>query len=293
MKKVVVIVGPTGSGKTGLSIKLAKAFHAEIINGDSVQVYRGLDIGSAKIKKEDMQGVKHHLFDVCDPSKTYSVFAFQKDVRKHLENIDFPMIVGGTGLYIKAALYDYEFKEEKRDTSFEEIYQSYSNEALYEMLLALDPDITIDLNNRRRVLRALYLAQSGELRSQKTKKDDLLYEACIIYLDLDRTLLEQRLIERLDLQMKEGFIEEVKSLKDQGVEINVIGYRELSHYLDGLMTLEEAKAEIIKVSKKLAKKQKTFFKNQMSLHVLDAKSATLYEDAHQLITSFMQKENTK
>jgi tRNA dimethylallyltransferase len=290
MKKVIVIVGPTGSGKTRLSVKLAKLFDAEIINGDSVQIYRRLNIGSAKIKESDKEGIPHHLFDIRDPNDSYSVFNFQKDVRSLIHQIDIPMIVGGTGLYIKAALYQYEFIEKKRDEAFDLSYQSYSNEELYQMLLDLDPMIQIDLNNRRRVLRALEQAISGEHRSKKNKKDELLYNPLIIYLDLDRKVLEDRLKLRLDKQIMEGFIEEVESLDKDNIRLNAIGYRELNQYLDGKITLDEAKAEIISVSKKLAKKQKTFFNNQMNPVILDALSETLDKEAFNLIQSFLKEE---
>ena len=290
MKKVIVIVGPTGSGKTRLSVKLAKLFNAEIINGDSVQIYRRLNIGSAKIKESEKEGIPHHLFDIRNPNDSYSVFNFQNDVRSLIDQTDIPMIVGGTGLYIKAALYQYEFIEKGRDEAFDLSYLSYSNEDLYQMLLDLDPMIQIDLNNRRRVLRALEQALSGEHRSKKNKKDELLYNPLIIYLDLDRKVLEDRLKLRLDKQIMEGFIEEVESLDKDNIRINAIGYRELNQYLDGKITLDEAKAEIISVSKKLAKKQKTFFKNQMNPVILDALSETLDKEAFNLIQSFLKEE---
>lgn len=289
MKKILVIVGPTGSGKTRLSIELAKAFHAEIINGDSVQVYKGLDIGSAKIKPLEMQGVKHHLLSIKDPKEPYSVYEFQQDSRRLFETIDLPMIVGGTGLYIKASLYDYEFIDPKRNDHFDDMYQSYSNDQLYELLLNYDPLIKIDPQNRRRVLRALEHAINGTPRSKKQKKDHLLYDACIIYLDLERDLLEPRLRQRLDQQIEEGFIEEVQALMDQGISINAIGYRELERYLKQEISLEEAKEQIIQVSKKLAKKQKTFFKNQMHPIMLDAMSKTLIDDAIHIVSSFLKE----
>ncbi|MDO9535409.1 MAG: tRNA (adenosine(37)-N6)-dimethylallyltransferase MiaA, partial [Bacillota bacterium] len=225
MKKVIVIVGPTGSGKTKLSVRLAKRFNAEIINGDSIQIYKRLDIGSAKIKESEKEGVVHHLFDIKEPNEKYSVFNFQKDVRKYLDEIEVPMIVGGTGLYIKAALYQYEFIERGRDEAFDLKYQSYSNEELYQLLLDKDPYIQIEMNNRRRVLRALEQALSGEHRSKKNKKDELLYNPLIIYLDLKRDVLEERLKLRLDKQIMEGFIEEVESLDQDNIRINAIGYR--------------------------------------------------------------------
>jgi len=289
MKKVIVIVGPTGSGKTSLSIKLAQRLHAEIINGDSVQVYRGLDIGSAKIKDHEMMNIKHHLLGIADPKDTYTVYHFQRDVRSLMDHIDLPMIVGGTGLYIKAALYDYEFVESERDLSFEKSYEGKTNEEIDQELLVLDPHRTVDVKNRRRLLRALEQALSGDPRSDRSKKNDQLYDALILYLDLDRDVLIKRLEERLERQLSEGFLEEVEQLRSQNLHINAIGYRELDRYLSGIMTLEEAKAEIIKVSRKLAKKQKTWFKNQMHPIMMDAESPALEEDAYLIIQEFLKE----
>ncbi|MBN2299859.1 MAG: tRNA (adenosine(37)-N6)-dimethylallyltransferase MiaA [Acholeplasmataceae bacterium] len=290
MKKVIVIVGPTASGKTKLSILLGKKINAEIINGDSVQIYQGLDIGSAKIKENEKQGIPHHLFDVAEPNQSYTVYHFQKDVRQLIEKIKYPMIVGGTGLYIKAALYNYEFIESHRNSDFELKLQDESNEQIYTKLLNLDPNVKVDLNNRRRLIRAYEQAILGEPRSSKQKKDELLYDVLIIYLDLDRSILEKRLHERLDQQIAKGFIDEVKSLHQKKIIINAIGYRELYAYLDGKYTLEEAKEEIIKSSKKLAKKQKTWFKNQMHPVMLNALSPTLYEDALKLVLEFLEED---
>ena len=289
MKKVVAIVGPTGSGKTGLSIDLAQKFGFEIINGDSVQVYKRLDIGSAKIKPDETKGIVHHLFDISDPKDTYTVYNFQKDVRKKITDIKNPLIVGGTGLYIKAALYDYEFVDEKKDDQFEKDHEQFDLETLYLKLLKLDPNIKIDQYNRRRVVRALEQATLGSKRSTKTKKDELLYDAFIIYLDLDRDVLEDRLNIRLDKQLSDGFIEEVKSLRKDGIHINAIGYREIDQYLDDKIQYEEMKTQIIKKSRQLAKKQKTWFKNQMQVHMLDALSPTLYKEAEMLVSKFLQK----
>lgn len=290
MKKVIVIVGPTGSGKTTLSIKLAKILNAEIINGDSVQIYQGLDIGSAKIKKDEMDGIKHHLFDVKEAGLSYSVFDFQKDVRQLISQIDVPMIVGGTGLYIKAALYQYEFIEKGRSEEFEEKIKDLSNEVLYGLLKDKDPDIVIDHQNRRRLTRAYEQALAGELRSSKKKKDEPLYDALFIYLDVERSILEEKLKLRLEKQIQEGFIEEVEKLLSKDIHINAIGYRELEQYINKEISLEEAKEAIIKVSKKLAKKQKTWFKNQMNPVILDAASETLFEEALKECQSFLAKE---
>jgi tRNA dimethylallyltransferase len=289
MKKVVVIVGPTASGKTGLSIEVAKHFQMEIINGDSVQVYQDLNIGAAKIKATEMQNIKHHMLDIATPKETYSVFHFQRDARRLINQIERPLIVGGTGLYIKACLYNYEFVESARDLDFESKYENMSNEEIYDELIKLDSEIQIDIQNRRRVIRALEQAKMGFPRSQKSKKDQLLFAPLIIYLDLPKNILEERLIKRLNLQIEEGFIEEVEALKLQNIAVNAIGYRELRSYLDGEISLEEAKAQILLASKRLAKKQKTFFKNQMNIMSFDALSKTLLTDVIKVIDDFYKR----
>ena len=293
MKKFVIIVGPTGSGKTKLSIEVAKYFHGEIINGDSVQVYRGLDIGSAKIKMSEMMGIKHHLLDIRDPKESYSVYEFQQDVRSLLERIDFPIIVGGTGFYINAAISNYEFIEEKRDHTFDEKYSDKSNLEIYHELLSLDPEIVIDPKNRRRILRALEQALQGTPRSKKQKKDEKLYHPLIIYLDLPKDILMDRLWQRLEIQLKDGFVDEVKILKDQGIKINAIGYREIDQYLSGDLSYDAMKVAIIKASKTLAKKQKTYFMNQMKLNVFDALSKTLKDDVITLIKNYVEENHER
>ena len=289
MKKIVIIVGPTGSGKTKVSIKIAKTFGFEIINGDSVQVYKGLDIGSAKIKPEEMMGVPHHLLDIKDPMEGYSVFEFQKDVRALIERLDKTMIVGGTGFYINAAMSKFEFIEEKRDEYFDRSYDHLSNIEVYDLLIKHDPEVMVDPQNRRRVLRALEQALAGTPRSTKNKKDERLYDPLIIYLDLDRDVLTKRLHQRLEQQLKDGFVEEVKHLKEQGIEVNAIGYREISQYLDGIFTYQEMKDEIIKVSRKLAKKQKTYFMNQMKPLVFQALSPTLMDEIIETVRQYMEE----
>ncbi len=288
MKKCVIIVGPTGSGKTGLSIKLAKHFGFEIINGDSVQVYRGLDIGSAKIKEEEKEGIIHHLIDIRDPKEPYSVFDFQKEVRSLIDSLPLPMIVGGTGFYINGAISNFEFIEEKRDDAFDRKHDHLTNEELYRKLIDLDPNITIDMNNRRRVLRALEQALQGTPRSHKVRKNERLYHALILYLDMDKKVLVERLWMRLEKQLSDGFIDEVKRLSDQDIHLNMIGYREIDQFLSGELSYDVMKEHIIKASKRLAKKQKTYFLNQMHPVILDALSPTLLEDSINIIQKFLE-----
>ncbi|RJX24986.1 MAG: tRNA (adenosine(37)-N6)-dimethylallyltransferase MiaA [Acholeplasma sp.] len=289
MKKFVILVGPTGSGKTGLSIQLAKHFGFEIINGDSVQVYKGLDIGSAKIKEVEKEGIIHHLIDIKDPQEPYSVFDFQRDVRMLIEHLERPFIVGGTGFYINAAISDFEFIEEKRDLDFDRAHDGISNDELYAKLIHLDPNVSIDPNNRRRVLRALEQALQGTPRSTKTKKNERLYQPLIIYLDVPKDELVKRLWLRLEKQIHDGFIDEVKQLRDQNIHLNMIGYREIDQYLSGEFTYDAMKEKVIKASKMLAKKQKTYFINQMKPLILDALSPTLLEDCIKHIKNYLEE----
>lgn len=270
MKKVVAIIGPTAVGKTKLSVDLALRYHSEVISGDSVQVYRGLDIGSAKITNDEMRGVKHHLLDILEPTEIYDVSMFQKNARTLIDNISRPMIVGGTGLYIKAALDNYDFSGEKRNFEEEDQYQDLSNEALYEILIQKDIESSLKIhpNNRRRVLRAIQLADSKK-RSERLDKDQPFYNYILFYLTLPRSILYERINQRVDLMMEQGFLEEVKKLKEKQLNLNILGYRELSLYLEGVYTLDEALEEIKKKTRHLAKRQETWFKNQMNAIMID------------------------
>lgn len=285
MKKVLVIVGPTASGKTKLSLEIAKKFQAEIINGDSVQLYKGLDIGSAKVSVDEQKLIPHHLLDIFDPKELKTVYDYQKLAREKIEVIDLPLIVGGTGLYIQSTLFDYEFNEQKISVNLEEL----TNDELFEELIKLDPYIEIDRFNRRRLISALKLALNNDLRSKKQNKHKPLYDACIIYLDLERSMQEDIFRKRLDMQLEQGFIEEVEDLRKHGIHLNMIGYRELDQYLDGTISLEEAKEQIINKTKKLAKRQKTWFKNQMHVHMFDALAQDLFTRVQKQIEDFLKE----
>jgi len=287
MKKVIVIVGPTASGKTRLSIELAKHFNAEIINGDSVQVYKELNIGSAKIKEEEKAGIPHHLFDILNVGKSYSAYNFQKDARRLINEIAIPIIVGGTGFYIKSALYNYEFSED--DNYNYKDYDNLTNKDLYEELKLNDPNLEIDINNRVRLVRAYHLSKTNHKRSEKVNKDEPLYNILTIYLDVDRKVLKPILIKRLDEMINAGFIDEVKSIRNKNIELNIIGYRELNQYLANEISLEVAKDEIIKSSMRLAKRQKTWFLNQMNSKVFDAYTKDLHLEIIEVVKEFLNE----
>lgn len=278
MKKVVCIVGPTGSGKTALSVKLAKSLGAEIINGDSVSIYKKLDIGSAKITTDEMDGVKHHLISHVALDEPYTVYNFQQDVRTLIDQIDKPFIVGGSGLYVKSALYNYEF-DQQDNVEFPNINE------MIEVIRKADPDIEIDLNNPRRIESAYRTIISGQKRSNKTKKNEPLYDIYLIYLDMDRKILKKRLETRLDLMIEKGFIEETKALINY--DLNIIGYREIKDYLNGMDDLDTAKEKIITATMRFAKRQKTWFINQMKPKVYNALSPDLLDECLKDIKEFI------
>lgn len=267
---MIVIVGPTGIGKTRLSILLAKHFNTEIISGDSVQVYKELNIGSAKVTELEKEGVTHHLIDILEPTEDFSVAMFQEIVRKKIwefEQKDMtPLIVGGTGLYIKSVLYDYNFKNTYRDKSLEDQYIDLSNEELHKILQEKDKESSekIHMNNRKRVLQAILRSGTNKV-SENKNKDKKLYDFTLIGLTLEREQLYERINRRVDIMIEEGLIEEVKALYDKGITSNsvqAIGYKELYKYFDGEWTMDEAINKIKQHSRNLAKKQFTFFNNQ-------------------------------
>lgn len=265
MRKIICIVGPTGVGKTKLSVMLAKKYDAIILNADSMQVYKYLSIGTAKPTEEEKEGVPHYLFDIVDPKDMYTVYDYQRDLREKLEEFKDRnvVIVGGTGLYLKSALYNYEFDEETEIDTFED----KSNEELYEEVKKKYPELDIHVNNRKRLVRAL------NRDSIKSNKDELLYPAIFLGLTTDRDTLYERINLRVDKMVEEGLLEEVKHFYDMGLRSKAImtgiGYKELYEYFDGNCTLDEALDLIKQRSRKYAKRQYTWFKNQMDVNWID------------------------
>lgn len=285
MKQVLVIVGPTGVGKTKLSIELAKEFGYEIISGDSMQIYKGMDIGTAKVRKEEMEGIRHHLIDVKEVNENYSCADFQETVRKKIDEIiargNKALIVGGTGLYLRSCLYDYTFsKEAERDSSLMEKYKDYTNEELYNHLKDIDEESAKILhpNNRRRVLRAIEIFEtSGTTKSEvlNNQEHKPIYDALVIGLDLDRKLLHERQNQRVDIMFEEGLEEEVKKLYNtkgflDSTASRGIGYKEFFPYFEGKISLEEVKEQIKIHTHQYAKRQFTWFRNQMDVNWLTA-----------------------
>lgn len=271
--KVIVVVGPTAVGKTKISIELAKIYNTKIISGDSISIYKRLDIGSAKPTPLELKEVPHYLINIKDPTEAYSAADFQRDARKIINENDLSIICGGTGLYIQAALFNYEFDIRRRDESLDIKYKNTSNEELYEILKAVDPNLDqnrIHPNNRRRVLRALDIYYStGKNIEAYNKKEEAIYDYYIVYLRLERYILYDRINKRVDKMISDGLVLEAKTLYDEGIYPKGIGYKELIPYFDNDITLETAIDDIKKNSRHLAKRQETWFRNQMKSHFYD------------------------
>lgn len=269
---IIVIVGPTAVGKTKMSVELAKKFNAEIINGDSMQVYKELDIGTAKPREEEKEGVIHHLFDNVDVKTNYTVFEYQKDCRSKIDEIlsrgKNVIIVGGTGLYIKAALYDYKFTEGTTYKSYDEL----SNQELLEKIRSYDNSIDIHVNNRKRLIRTLNKLENNE--ELTNNKNDLLYpDTIFIGLTTDRNILYDRINTRVDKMFNEGLLDEIlkqkENYKDSKALNSGIGYKEFYDYLFNNKSLEEVREEIKHNSRRYAKRQYTFFNNQFNVKWFD------------------------
>ena len=291
MKDIIVIVGPTGVGKTKMSIELAKKLDAEIINGDSVSIYKYLDIGSAKPSVEEREGIVHHLIDIKDPCEDYTVFDYQKDVRELIEDISSRgkriIIVGGTGLYIKAALYDYKFTE---GTTYNE-YNNLTNEELINKIKEYDIDDIPDINNRKRAVRLLNKLENNEEITHD--KDKLLYPVKVIGLTTDRDILYDRINKRVDIMVNNGLLDEINSLKDKYMDSRVlntgIGYKEFYEYLFNNKELDEVLEEIKKDSRRFAKRQYTFFNHQFDTKWFNVNFDNFNETINEVV-EYIKKE---
>ncbi|MHC5268241.1 tRNA (adenosine(37)-N6)-dimethylallyltransferase MiaA [Enterococcus sp. LJL98] len=279
MKKIMVIVGPTAVGKTALSIELAKKYNGEIINADSMQVFRGLDIGTAKVTKEEAMGVPHHLIDLYEMDQTYTVADFQKMAREKIEEISqrgkLPIVVGGTGLYVQALIYDYQLGKQSspENSELRKTYTKYGEEkgavALWELLQARDPLAAekIHFNNQRKVIRALEVFElTGQsiLAPKETPKK--LYDDFLIGLTTDRALLYERINQRVVQMLENGLLEEARTLLPfPGTQAALgIGYQEFFPYFEGEVSLDSVIETIQLHSRRYAKRQLTWFRNRMA-----------------------------
>lgn len=280
MQKVLVIVGPTAVGKSSFGIEVAKKYHGEIISGDSVQVYKGFDIGSGKVTKEETKGIKHYLIDELEYDEDYNVSIFQKDARLLIDKLTnenkLPIIVGGTGLYIKAALYDYVFKEEStKDNEYLEL----SNEEIYARLKEVDPKCLekIHMNNRKRLVRALNVYEKNQKGMSKVideQEHKMLYDAKIIGLTCDREALYERIHKRIDMMVEAGLLDEIKGLLASGASfddkaMSAIGYKEFRPYFEEGASLEDVVNNIKRNTRHFAKRQYTWFNHQTPIEWFD------------------------
>jgi len=301
MIDVLAIVGPTASGKTALSLELAERLGGEIINGDSMQVYRGMSIGTAKIGPAEMRGIPHHLLDIKEPEEAFSVAEYQKLVREKIEEINsrgkLPIIVGGSGLYVQAVLFDYRFTEEQVDEQLrEELYaelEQYGPLHMHKKLLELDPEADIHPNNTRRVIRAIEILKSGHEKTDRNLAFAPMYNEVIIGLDMQRDILYERINRRVDDMVARGLLAEVQTLRERGIRgvqsIGAIGYREIYAYLDGDVEWGEAIELLKQNSRKYAKRQFTYFRNRLPIFWIDALADP--EKNIQKIEAFMQEKD--
>ena len=281
--QVLFILGPTAVGKTAVSVEIAKLFDGEIISCDSVQIFRGLDIGSAKVMEEEKQGIPHHLIDIKEPTETFTSFQFVEEMKKKITEITsrgkLPIVVGGTSLYVKSLILNYNFggvgvDEEFRD-KLNKLLEEKGLESLYERLSSEDKTLAenIDRHNPQRVIRALEISH---FKGEKKTSESEIY-ALVFALTLDRKTLYERINKRVDIMLKNGLIEEVKSLKDAGVtrdcqSMKAIGYKEVYAYLDGEISYDEMAELIKKHSRNYAKRQLTFLRGMDNVNYIDVEN---------------------
>lgn len=305
-KPLIILTGPTAVGKTKASIGLAKAVDGEIISADSMQVYRHMDIGSAKIKPEEMEGIPHHLIDVLEPDDEFHVVKFQQLAKKAMREIwergHIPIVTGGTGFYIQALLYDIDFDENEKEDACRKELEAYAREhgaeALHEKLALVDPASAemIHPNNIKRVIRALeFYEQTGKRISEHNetqRQRESPYAFAYFVLTDDRTHLYERINRRVDQMIEEGLVNEVQALKDKGytkqlVSMQGLGYKEILDYLDGNCTLEEAIYTIKRDTRHFAKRQLTWFKRERDVIWINKQSFG-YE-AEQILGEMLSK----
>lgn len=279
--KALFILGPTAVGKTDISIKIAKRFNGEIISCDSVQIFKGLDIGSAKIRKKEMQNVTHHLIDIKEPEEEFTAYDYACAIKEKITQISqkgkLPIICGGTSLYVKSVILNYNFggaqKDDRKRAELESILEKEGLEALVKMLEKHAPEeaAKIDLKNPVRVIRALEIAlNNGEKKSSKSNLDTLIFAIV-----RDRQLLYDRINMRVDIMLKEGLVDEVRKLKERGLtkehqSMKAIGYKEVLEYLDGDVSYEKMVENIKQHSRNYAKRQLTFLRGMENVNYVDS-----------------------
>lgn len=304
-EKILAVVGPTASGKTSLSIELAKAHNGEIISADSMQIYKGMSIATAKPDIEEMQGIRHHLIDFLDPDETFSVSEYVKLANEAAEDIisrgKIPILCGGTGLYVRSFLENIQFSEEKNDPQLREhLTERYKNEGgekLLEELKEFDPETAAVLlpSNSKRIIRAMEIfILTGITMSESVKKSKSIpspYEKTVIGITFaDREKLYQRINKRVDIMLENGLLEETEKFyqREKGLTASAaIGYKELKPYLDGKLTLDEAVENLKRETRRYAKRQLTWFRRDEYIHWIEAdKVDNVFEEAERIIRRY-------
>lgn len=285
---LIVLTGPTGVGKTDLSIKLAKAINGEIISADSIQVYKYMDVGSAKITTEEMSGVKHYLIDILEPDEEFNIYLFKEYAKKAMKEIwdkgKIPIITGGTGFYIQSIIYDIEFSEEETNKEirikYEELARIHGNSYVHNILKEIDPESAkvIHENNLKRVIRAIeYYEHTGEkisLHNERESEKTSPYNFRYFVLNRDRNVLYDRINKRVDKMIEDGLVDEVKGLINKGYSKDLtsmqgIGYKEIIEYLNGELTLDDAIEKIKQDTRHFAKRQLTWFRREKEVIMLN------------------------
>lgn len=307
--KLIILAGPTASGKTSVSIDLAKRLGGEIISADSMQVYKYMDVGTAKISVEEMQGVKHHLIDVLNPKEDFNIVKFQNMVKCSIEEIvkngHIPILVGGTGFYIQSVIYDIDFNNEDDNSSvrkkLEEEYDAFGADFMHEKLKKIDivSAQTIHKNNKKRIIRAIeyFLINNEPISShnevQREKKSP--YDYRFFVLNPPRDILYERINKRVDIMVENGLVDEVKKLREMGlstanISMQGIGYKEIIEYLDGEVSLETAIENIKQNTRHMAKRQVTWFKREKDVIYVDPFS---FESNDKIVDYMIEKINTE
>lgn len=297
LPRIVAVVGTNASGKSSLGVRLAQRFGGEIVSADSRQVFRGLDLGSGKISKEEMRGVPHHLLDVCEPNDFFSMADFQALAYRAIDDIlargSVPFLVGGTGLYVASVTEGYQLSDRTPNLAYREELETKTTPELYEMLVSAVPDVEIDRSNRNRVMRALEKLESGDTQppSRKTR-----YRVLKLGVSWERETLKRRIDERLERRMNAGMVDEVRGLIQNGASHEFLmklglEYRFLTRYLDGEFASEsEMTEELSAAIKKFAKRQMTWFRRDPDIHWLNM-TGDPYAEACAQIEEFLSEED--
>ncbi|MCI2953717.1 tRNA (adenosine(37)-N6)-dimethylallyltransferase MiaA [Staphylococcus caprae] len=308
---LVVIVGPTASGKTELSIEIAKKFNGEVISGDSMQVYKHMDIGTAKVTRDEMDGIPHHMIDILEPDESFSAYEFKKRAEACIEDIinrgKLPIIAGGTGLYIQSLLYNYAFEDETVSPEKMQIVhaqlaelEQYNNEELHHYLASFDSESAENIhpNNRKRVLRAIeYYLKTKKLLSSRKKVQQFTenYDTLLIGIEMSRETLYFKINKRVDIMLGHGLFKEVQQLVEQGFEtsqsMQAIGYKELVPVVKGNMNMDDAVEKLKQHSRQYAKRQLTWFKNKMNVHWLNKETMSLQMMLDEITTQINKRSS--